>query len=62
MVNYPSSLKRGDKIRVDMMRFTVHSVDAWNDERGGIFHNRVGVETTTGVYLLLPLCAPVETV
>lgn len=58
---YPINLRRGDIVVAENRAYTVHSVDSWIEQRFPPFHNRVGVETTTGCYLTFPISATVET-
>jgi len=57
---YPLELKRGSKIHYEGREYKVNLIDAWHDSLG-FFRNKVGIETTTGVYLLVPVSFPLET-
>lgn len=57
---FPLLLKRGQRIKVEDRAYTVHSIDQFIEEKWGTFHNRVGIETTVGTYLTVPIGSQVE--
>jgi hypothetical protein len=57
---YSLLLKRGDHIVLEQQHYTVHSIDFFEKDKFGPFANRVGIETTVGTYLTVPLAATVE--
>ena len=60
-MEYPLHLKRGTKINVEGRNYTVHSRDFFEKDRVGVFHNKVGIETTVGTFFLVPISQQVET-
>jgi hypothetical protein len=60
-LEFPLHLKRGQRFHVEGRNYTVHSRELFEDkDPRSYFHNKVGIETTVGTFLVVPVNSQVE--